>query len=317
MIHFFKQSLFPGAVILAFTQLSLAATSDTPKAHIEIEKYGNSYPRSQIGELKAIYREHIAEAEIESIDVVRNISYGSHPLHRLDVHRPQRAAGDATPILVFLHGGGFVGGDKSDGAILDNVLNYFASRGVLGINGNYRLAPEFQWPSGADDIRGILQWVTENAAEYRGDPNNVILMGHSAGASHVAAYTFIEDLQLNGGNDGVRGSVLVSGIYKEGSEQSNRAYYGSNPDLWKERMSINHIGGRSIPLFVISAEYDPTSMQKESIGLIDAICDRDDKCPRHKQVPGHNHFSEIYHINTADDSIASEIMDFISRMSRK
>ncbi len=295
---------------------AMGATTATPKARAEIEKYGNTFSASQIPGLRAIYKEHLAEAGNETASVTRDILYGSHERHRLDVLQPKKPGSESMPVLVFIHGGAFVRGDKSDGIIFDNVLNYFASRGVLGINATYRLAPEYQWPAGADDIRAIVRWIRDNASEYGGDPNRIYLMGHSAGASHVATYSFIEDLQLNDGDDGVAGSILLSGTFGEGSEGSAAsmlAYYGEDRSLWAQRLPINHVEGRKIPLFVINAEYDQTSMAQESIGLIQAVCDRDDRCPDHKQIPGHNHFSMMYHFNTADDSIAGDILEFIRR----
>ena len=298
---------------MTMTQNLLAATSDTPAAQAEIEKYGNTYSGSQIGELRAIYKVHLTEAGNETSDVVRDVSYGPNERHRLDILRPKAPSDRAMPVLVFIHGGAFVRGNKSDEIIFDNVLNYFTSRGVLGINATYRLAPEFQWPAGADDIREIVRWIRENAGEYGGDPDRIFLMGHSAGASHVAAYSFIEELQLNGGADGVAGAILMSGTFGEGGEDSMLAYYGADRDKWAARVPIAHIDGRQIPLFVINAEYDRTSMAQESIALIHAICERDDRCPDHKQIPGHNHYSMMYHINTADDSIAPDILEFIRR----
>jgi len=300
-------------VLTGIAQVSSAATTDTPKARAEIEKYGNSYSASQIGRLRAIYKEHLAEAGNETADVVRDISYGPHERHRLDILRPRNPLSDAMPVLVFIHGGAFVRGNKSDGIIFDNVLNYFVSRGVLGINATYRLAPEHPWPAGADDIREVVRWIRENASEHGGDPNRIFLMGHSAGAAHVATYAFMEKLQLNGGEDGVVGAILLSGTFGEGSEASMLAYYGEDRALWAERLPINNIEGRKIPLFVINAEYDRTSMAQESISLIQAICERDDRCPDHKQIPGHNHYSMMYHFNTADDSIAADILEFIRR----
>ncbi len=300
-------------VLTGIAQVSTAAMTDTPKARAEIEKYGNSYSASQIGRLRAIYKEHLAEAGNETADVVRDISYGPHERHRLDILRPKNPSSDAMPVLVFIHGGAFVRGNKSDGIIFDNVLNYFVSRGVLGINATYRLAPEHPWPAGADDIRDVVRWIRENASEHGGDPNRIFLMGHSAGAAHVATYAFMEKLQLDAGNDGVVGAILLSGTFGEGSEASMLAYYGEDRALWAERLPINNIEGRKIPLFVINAEYDRTSMAQESITLIQAICERDDRCPDHKQIPGHNHYSMMYHFNTADDSIAADILEFIRR----
>jgi hypothetical protein len=140
-------------------------------------------------------------------------------------------------------------------------------------------------------------------------------MGHSAGASHVAGYTFMEEMQLDGGKDGLRGAILFSGIYEVADEESRNNYYGSDNDDVRLRMPMSNIDGRAVPLFIIDAEYDPLPMQLEAAKLLSAICHRDGKCPMHKQVQGHNHFSLMYHINTKDDSVASDIMTFIEDKS--
>lgn len=307
-----RTSVFLSCMLLV--QWSYAATTDTPKAREEIEKYGNTYSGSQIGGLRAIYKEYLLDAGFETANATRDISYGPDPRHKLDVLQPRNPTNEAMPVLIFIHGGGFISGNKSDGEIFDNVLNYFAARDVLGINATYRLAPEFQWPSGVEDMREIVRWVRENADKYGGDPDKIFLMGHSAGAGHVAAYTFMEDFQLDGGDDGLRGVILFSGVYSFGAGPST-AYYGDDPAKWDERMPINHVEGRSIPLFIVDAEYDRLRMQKDAVDLMRAVCDRDGRCPMHKQLAGHNHFSMNYHINTADESIAGDLMLFITENS--
>jgi hypothetical protein len=81
--------------------------------------------------------------------------------------------------------------------------------------------------------------------------------------------------------------------------------------LWPERVPAAHVPGRAVPLFVVDAEYDRLTMQEEAVDLIRAVCKRDGRCPRHKQVPGHNHYSIMYSFNTADDSIAGDVLQFI------
>ncbi len=293
-----------------------SATTETPSAREEIEKYGNTYSGEHIGELRAIYKKYLRAAGFEAPRVVRDLKYGPHERHRLDVLLPRNPRGRAVPIVVFVHGGAFVRGDKSDGAIFDNVLSYFTRHGMLGINATYRLAPDHGWPAGAEDVRDVVQWIRANGADYGGDPNRIFLMGHSAGAVHVATYTFMEELQPSDGEDGVQGSILLSGVYGANPEYARPEYYGDDAARWRERMPLHQIDGRRIPLFIIDAEYDRTATQKESIALIEAICDRDDKCPRHAQIPGHNHYSMMYHFNTKDDSIAADIRDFILELGR-
>lgn len=311
--------LVPSVVCAMFAMSAgaLADTTATPAARAEIEKYAGPYPGDRFMELRTIYKEHLREAGFPQAKITRDLVYGSDERHRLDVHQPRDLGNGALPILVFVHGGGFTRGVRSDGEIFDNVLAYFARHGILGINATYRLAPEHGWPAAVDDLRGVMAWIRDNAADFGGNVDSVFLMGHSAGAVHVASYTFDESRQLNGGDDGLAGAILLSGVYgNERTTDTGHVYFGQSPADASKRVPMAHLNGRAVPLFVIDAEYDPLFMQQSALALISAVCERDGKCPRHQQISGHNHYSMTYHINTLDDSIAGDILDFISDHTR-
>jgi acetyl esterase/lipase len=123
------------------------------------------------------------------VRVVRDLAYGAHARQRLDAFAPagtQRARG----VLAFVHGGGYVSGDKRlpGTPYYDNVGLWAVRHGLAGVTMNYRFPPEATWPSGADDVGAMLAWVRANAAQHGGDPEQVFLMGHSAGAAHIASY---------------------------------------------------------------------------------------------------------------------------------
>lgn len=285
------------------------ATSNTIQAKSLIDQYGVRFSEINIGLLRDIYKNHLNEANYPIPNIIRDIPYGEHPLQALDLHLPKGKNSEKLPAILFVHGGAFIKGDKSDHIIFDNVLNFFTRSNFIGVNINYRLAPEHKWPSGANDIADSLKWIHDNADIYNIDEDKIFLMGHSAGAAHVASYTFDESLQLHDGNDGVVGSILMSGVYSNVSEKSKNVYYGSN----KNNIPINHLEGRFIPLFIIDAEFDKLTMQMEAINLLQKVCRRDNLCPHHKQIPGHNHYSMMYHFNTLDDSIATDILYFMKK----
>ncbi len=294
---------------MSISAIATAGTHETPAARAEIERFDGPYPSAQFGTLKRIYATHLDAAGFPKGEVTAGLEYGSDERHRLDVIAPTTNSDQASPVLIFVHGGAFVRGERTDGHIYDNVLHYFARHGFLGINATYRLAPQHQWPAAAEDLAGVVAWVQKNAVRYGGDPNKIFLMGHSAGAVHVASYALMETLHVNGGSDGVRGAILLSGVYgATAGDAGNHVYFGDHPE---QRAPLQFVAGKATPLFVVDAEYDPVSMQRSAMELIDAVCLRDGKCPRHLQVPGHNHFSMVFHINTLDDSLAAHILDFM------
>ncbi len=115
-----------------------------------------------------------------------------------------------SPVVIFVHGGAYVGGDKS---YYGNVTTWFARQGRAGVNATYRLAPSAKWPAATEDIAGMVKWTRENATRIWRRSHRIVLIGHSAGATHVANYLFNKGLQPSGG-PGVAGTVLISGRYR-------------------------------------------------------------------------------------------------------
>lgn len=118
------------------------------------------------------------------VAITRNVPYLGRlrRAHMLDVYRPQHATG-ALPIIVVVHGGGFVMGDKSERRDLCREL---AAQGFVVFAINYRLAPEHRFPKAAIDTMRALEWVKAHSTFYGGDPARISLLGDSSGA-HIAA----------------------------------------------------------------------------------------------------------------------------------
>jgi acetyl esterase/lipase len=100
---------------------------------------------------------------------------------RYDHYRPLGVSGP-TPAVVFVHGGGWTGGDPSQAA--GNGM-HFARHGIATVSISYRLAPAHRFPAALDDVRRGLRHVRAHAAEFGIDPDRLVLMGLSAGA-HLA-----------------------------------------------------------------------------------------------------------------------------------
>src|SRR5262249_32148553 len=123
----------------------------------------------------------------------------------------------ARPVLVFVHGGGYIMGDRrsSPGSPWhDNIAVWAARSGFVGVNMTYRLAPKYGWPAAQQDIAAALRWLRENIAAHGGDPARIVLMGHSSGATHVAEYIGHEEFYVGpGSSSGVIGAIVMSGLF--------------------------------------------------------------------------------------------------------
>ena len=247
--------------------------------------------------------------------VTSDAAYGPDERHRLDVFAPARKPLQPVAVVIFFHGGAYIRGDKTTPGtpFYQNIAAFWVRSGMIGVNATYRLAPRHKWPAAAEDVGAAVKWVRANITAYGGDPNRIVLMGHSAGASHVATYIFHKELQRAGGEDGVAGAILLSGGYDPTREATagRRAYYGEDESLYPARAAIRHVAARAMPVFIGFAEYDPPRFQIEAVNLFKALCDRDNRCPPMRQLLGHNHMTEIYHIGTADESVSAALVGFV------
>src|SRR5262245_25497818 len=114
---------------------------------------------------------------------------GGTPL-RFDHYRPLGGDGPA-PVVVFVHGGGWIRGDPSQAA--GNAL-HFARRGLATVAISYRLAPAHRFPAPLDDVRHGLRWVRAHASELGIDPERIALLGLSAGAHLAVLAHVVRDL---------------------------------------------------------------------------------------------------------------------------
>ena len=251
------------------------------------------------------------------VTVTRDEKYGADPRNRLDVFQPAKSDGARRPILIFVHGGAFTGGDKHPpgNPFYDNIMLWAVANGMVGVNITYRLAPEHPYPAGAEDVAMAVQWTLENAAKIGGDPRRIFLMSHSAGAMHVATYVAHPEFQkVKGG--GLAGAILVSGIYELTSDADGppqRAYFGNDLAKWTERSSLTGLVATTLPLMVVRAELDPTVFIVQGDVLNAAMCAGRNGCPTHRVLQGHSHMSEIYSINTDETRLTSAINDFVSK----
>ena len=209
-------------------------------------------------------------------DIIRydNISYGPYGewnlldiYHKKDVTSPQ-------PVIVNIHGGGWVYGNKE---IYQFYCMNLAQRGFVVVNFNYRLAPEVNYPAPLEDINAVMTFMKEHAAEYYLDTENVFVVGDSAGgqlASHYLTiftnpeYAKYYDFEVPALT--IRAAGLNCGIYdmkkriEDGLEERIEDYVGKE-NYDKEmngvtvRETLDVVGNMTenfVPSYVMSAHND-------------------------------------------------------------
>lgn len=236
-----------------------------------------------------------------------DIAYGDDPRQTLDVYAP--AGGTGRSILVWVHGGGFVRGEKRSDAHPFNahVGRWAARHGMVGAVINYRLAPDHVWPAGGEDVGAAVDWLRAHADDVGGDPDRIVAVGTSAGAVHVATHLRLRE------RHGLAGAVLLSGLYGfTPLDDRDIAYYGS-ADLYPERWPRDAVVETDLPLLIAGAEFDPPRFQDEFAGLLAARLARHGRLPSAHFGSGHNHFSLAYHLGGDDTRLADEILAFVDQ----
>lgn len=125
----------------------------------------------------------------EDIKRFDNILYGSDTKWQLlDIYRPSASEGRKLPVIVSVHGGAWVYGDKER---YQYYCMSLAQHGFAVVNFSYRLAPEYKFPSQLEDTNSVFAWVLEHAEEYGFDARYIFGVGDSAGAHLLSLYSAI------------------------------------------------------------------------------------------------------------------------------
>ena len=270
---------------------------------------------------QSIYRPLLDRQPREGVKVTRDIPYGSDERQQLDIYQPEAQAAAPRSVLLLMPGGGFIRGDKAE---RENFGQRFGREGIVTVVANYRLAPAHQWPAGAEDVIAAYQWVRQNAAQLGVDPNRIFLAGESAGAAHVAAATLVRRFHPKEGLV-IAGTVLISGVYNAHLERlarvqfgvttpdpRNEAYFGSDFEHYRQMSTVELVDAPPIaPLLITYAELDLLGMQVQAGELFARLVTHHGYSPQLRVIRGHNHLTQVYAVNTGDESLSAPLLEFL------
>ena len=274
-----------------------------------------------------LYDSLLAAAPKDGVSITRDVAYGAHPRQILDIFKPDAASGASAaagaakraPVVMFVHGGAFVRGDKrASSEVYDNVLIWFARQGYVGVNIEFRLAPEAAYPGGADDLASSIAWVKNNIAAHGGDGDKIFVIGHSAGGTHVGTYAYDPAAGYLGRD--LAGIVLVSArlaadvLPENPNAPGVRAYFGADEALYATRSPLTHITSQNaatkLPVFTVNAEYENPLLDLYGLEFAHRIATIRRHAPRYLRLTRHNHISIVAHFNTGEDLLGREMVEF-------
>ncbi|TRD11291.1 alpha/beta hydrolase [Erythrobacter insulae] len=186
------------------------------------------------------------------------VSTGDHPQQKLVVWGPEtHSPGNAArPVMVFVHGGSWRSGDPED---YDFVGRAFARLGYIVVLGGYRLEEAGKYPAMLTDTASVIGWTHRTITQYGGDPQRIVITGHSAGAYNVVM-TALRDQWLAGEGLSARdisGVIGLSGPYDfyPFDSDSTIAAFGEAADA-EATQPINHLRADAPPMLFIHGEKD-------------------------------------------------------------
>ena len=277
----------------------------------------------QSAAVRALYLAFHETEPYRELDVTRDERYGSDERHRLDIFR-SREVSALRPVLLFVHGGAYVGGDKRTPGTPynDNVGVWAARNGFVGVTMTYRLAPAHQYPAGPVDLGAAITWLHEHVESVGGNPNAITLLGHSSGATHVACYGARADLHVKPGG-GVNGIAMMAGMYEFSAPDPGPhvlAYFGRDPAIREAASCIAGFAASRIPALIAISERDAPDAHRQSWLLAQALFERDGRWPNALYLPRHNHISQLAHLNASGidyRALSDRLYEFVTDCARQ
>lgn len=288
-----------------------ATTPEEFKA--QVSAFGPRFDETILGATRDLYRAaataYLSQGSLRMADDVR---YGPDARQRLDIYSN---GGRHKPVLVFLHGGGFIAGDKrGDEVFYANLGRYFAEAGFVTVLFNYRLAPAHTWPAGAEDLQSVVDWARDNIADHGGDASQLVLLGQSAGAAHASTYLFDPAFHAHASRH-VKAAALLSGVYDlqlTALSPGGRSYFGEDAGLQAERSAARGIRNSQVPLLLTLSEFDPPVFGVQAFALARAVTERDGRSPQFAWFAGHNHVSTVHGLGSVQDDVGQRLRAFFA-----
>lgn len=209
-------------------------------------------------------------AVLGDYELRRDLGYGPHARHRLDVYVPEQVGPGGAPVIVFWHGGGWVDGDRQRYRFVGAAL---AEAGYVAVLPDYRLHPEVRFPAFVADAALALKWVHDNAARFGGDRANLFVMGHSAGA-HQAALLALDPRHLEavgGDRRWIRGLIGLSGPYALVPDTDLLRSIFARPYTPADWQAVAHVTADAPPALLAHGEQDGIVWIRHSEALETAL----------------------------------------------
>jgi acetyl esterase/lipase len=254
------------------------------------------------------------------VSFTRGLKYGESDLNVLDVATGDPQATSPRPVLLFVTGENFSGDATAPdvaGPLEDEAMCFAARNGMVGVKISYRRAPANPWPSSARDVASAISWVHQNIDLFGGSRDEVVTVGYSAGAFHVASLLAHPEFQER--DSGVAGAVLVSGIYRSSADASatEKSYFGADPSKYEERSAFPGILNIETPILLAWSAVDPPRLIAQGEKLKELLCNSATHCPHTTVLRNRDSLSSVLETNAPGANLAEPLRELVREIEAR
>jgi acetyl esterase/lipase len=240
--------------------------------------------------------------------VVSSVERGDHPT-------PER---NLSSVLLFVHGGGLMIGDKSDVAMLGHK---FAALGFTTVIPNHSVSPDVSHPAHIKDIASAFGWVHNNIENYGGDPNRIFVAGHSSGGYLAMLLAtdpqYLATFGLSPQN--IRGVIPISGFFyvERLAPERPESVWGADTTTWPAASPASYALEKTPPTLLLYAENDSRERQLESIDFARQLRIQSHADVELEEIPDRNHATIGIYLMAVDDKTSDRMLSFMRQLSSK
>ncbi len=250
----------------------------------------------------------------------RSLKYDESDLNVLDVATGDSQDASSRPVLLFVAGESFAGESSAAdlaGPLQDAAMCFAARNGMVGVKMAYRLAPANPWPAGAKDVAAAISWVRQNIDLFGGSREEIVAVGYSAGAFHVAS--FLGHPEFQEPDSGVAGAVLVSGLYRLSADASatEKSYFGADPSKYDERSAFPGILNIETPLLLAWSATDPPQLVAQGEKLKEQLCNSPARCPHTTVLRERGNLASIFAPDAPSGGLAEPTLELVREIEAR
>lgn len=267
----------------------------------------------------------------KGVRLIKDVSYGTDKRQRMDIYIPPHAA--SAPVILMVHGGGWRRGDKTMQSVVENKVARWVPKGFIFISIDYRMLPDTEVLTQADDVVKALAFAQSHAASWGGDAGKFILMGHSAGAHLVSLVSGNTPKAIGMGARPWLGTVSLDSAALDVVQIMQRKHFrlydpafGKDINYWKSASPVHQLTAGAKPIMAVCSSTRPDKPCKQTHEFADKAASLGIKVTVLEQPKSHRQINQELGLpgaytdaveafmGTLDESVKTLLMSNTSRM---